>query len=57
MEEAKYDFMPPTSSETQLTRDPRTDFEEGGRPTPRDQIVINEILTLKAVVARYRASA
>ena len=41
----------------QLTRDPRTDFEEGGRPTPRDQIVINEILTLRAVVARYRASA
>ena len=41
----------------QLTRDPRTDFEEGGRPAPRDQIVINEILTLRAVVARYRASA
>ena len=41
----------------QLTCDLRTDLEEGGRPTPQDQIVINEILTLRAVVARYRASA
>ena len=41
----------------QLMHDPRADFKEGGRPAPRDQMVINEILTLRAVVASYRASA